>query len=185
MRNLRRAEGRENLMRRPTSVTVFAIINFVFAGFGFLGLLTSVALFMTKAAQNNPVYEAMARSPMFRVYNIVMMPIGLIVCIVLVLSGIGLLLLKRWGRTITMVYAVYAMVQSVVGTIMTFVFVLPALRQAAGGSGSSGAAATGAAIGTVVGAMFGLLVGLLYPILLLVFMTRPNVKAAFGVDAAI
>ena len=45
---------------------------------------------------------------------------------------------------------------------------------------SSGPAAPVAMVAGVIGMVIGLLLGLTYPILLLIFMTRPKVVAAFG-----
>jgi tetrahydromethanopterin S-methyltransferase subunit G len=59
---------------------------------------------------------------------------------------------------------------------MNFVFmVLPLLNQSGHGSSTENATQIGGAIGGTIGGLFGLI----YPVLLLIFMTRPKVKAAF------
>jgi hypothetical protein len=63
-----------------------------------------------------------------------------------------------------------------INTIINFVFmVMPLLNHSSSGSPAEFAGQIGAAIGSIVGGLFGLI----YPILLLVFMTRPKIIAAF------
>jgi hypothetical protein len=91
-------------------------------------------------------------------------------------AGIGLLMLKPWARTLSIVYAIYSILQAIVGTIINyFLLVRPLIEQAQNSSGPEAAAAMGGAIGGTIGGC----VGLIYPALLLFFMMRPNVVAAF------
>ena len=92
-------------MQRPTSVTVFAILNLVFAALGVFGLIGSLTLFTTVDAGNNPVVKIMQDNPGYKTWIMASIPLGLAACIVLLASGIGLLSLKPWARWLAIGYA--------------------------------------------------------------------------------
>ena len=163
-------------MQRPTSVTVFGILNIVFACFGVFGVLASIAMFYMPANSNNPVIKIMQENPHYALFMKVSIPLGILTSIALLMAGIGLLSLKNWGRVLSIVYAVYAVVFGIIGMVMNWLFLLrPMLAQASQQQGPEAASAIGGAIGGSVGGCLGLI----YPILLLIFMFRPNVVAAF------
>lgn len=163
-------------MQRPTSVTVFGILNIVFAAFGIFGLIFSIALFYLPADTNNPVIKLIHESPAYAAWIKVCIPLGLLSCAVLLAAGIGLLRLRPWGRTLSIAYAIYAVVFGLVGTVVNFIFVTqPMIEQAHQQQGPQAAGAMGAVIGGSIGGCFGLI----YPVLLLIFMLRPVVAAAF------
>lgn len=102
--------------------------------------------------------------------------LGLAARVILLAAGIGLLKLKPWARTVSIAYAIYAIVMILVGAVVNFIFLVqPMLEQAHQKQGPEAAAA----IGGVVGGTFGSCFGIIYPILLLIFMMRANVVAAF------
>jgi hypothetical protein len=85
-------------------------------------------------------------------------------------------MVREWARKLSIGYAIYALVMWVVGNVFTFIFfVRPLLDQAAQQRGPEAAGAMGGLFGAAIGA----LLGPIYPVLLLIFMTRPKVKAAF------
>lgn len=163
-------------MQRPTSVTVFGVLNIAFAAFGFIGTLASMALFMMPGNSSNPVLKIMQDSPAYAAWIKVSIPLGLLACGALLAAGIGLMLLKPWARQLTIGYAIYALGFGVIGMVVNFLFLIrPMLQQAREQHGAEAAGAIGGAIGGSVGGCLGMI----YPILLLVFMFRPNVMAAF------
>lgn len=163
-------------MKRPTSVTVFGILNIVFAAFGVFGLIASIAVFSLPASSNNPVIRIMNEQPGYAAWLKISIPLGFLSCMALLAAGIGLLLLKGWARMLSIGYGIYAIIFGFLGMILNFVFLVrPMLEHARQQHGPEAAGALGGAIGGSVGGCFGLI----YPILLLVFMFRPNVKAAF------
>ena len=84
--------------------------------------------------------------------------------------------MKEWGRKLSLAYAVYAIIAGLAGILFTFIFVLqPLLEKAQTTQGPEAAEAVGGAIGGSVGGCFSLI----YPVLLLIFMTRPKLVAAF------
>jgi len=168
-------------MERPASVTTFGILNIVFAGFGILGLLGTIAMASMTRASNNPVVRIMQENPAYAAWLKISIPLGLLACSVLLAAGIGLLALQSWGRNLTIGYAIYGIVFSLLSFGFNVIFLLrPMLEEA---SRKHGPEAAGA-IGGAVGGTFGSCVGVAYPILLLIFMMRPNVKAAFQTPAA-
>jgi hypothetical protein len=142
----------EEFMKRPTSVTVFGILNIVFAVLGVIGIFASIAMlkFVGKSQANNPVVKALHDNVVYAAWFKIMIPLGLIASMVLLAAGIGL--------------------------AMNGVFLLlPLLNQSSHGSTVEAAGQIGAAIGATIGSVFSLV----YPILLLIFMTRPKVIAGF------
>src|SRR2546426_936613 len=163
-------------MQRPASVTVFGILNIVFAVFGLFGIFATVALFSLTEQSNNPVVRIVRENPSYAGWLKVSIPLGLLGCAALLAAGIGLLRLRPWGRKLSLAYAIYAIVLGAVGMVMNFIFLLrPMFEEAAQKQGPEAAGAIGGAVGGSIGGC----VGLIYPVLLLIFMTRPNVVAAF------
>jgi hypothetical protein len=164
-------------MQKPTSVVVFGILNIVFAVFGLIGMLFSLLLFLPQASANNPVVQLVRDSPAYAAWLKFCMVLGFVVCVALLAAGIGLLQLKPWARVASIFYGYYAIVMVVVSTVVNyFLMVRPMLEQAQHKSGAEAAGAIGGAIGGTIGGC----IGLVYPILLLIFMKRKNVVAAFG-----
>jgi hypothetical protein len=164
---------------RPTSVTVFGILNLLFGVLGFCGTLGSGAM-MFLMPQNpnvrNPVLELMANSPGYRLFNQVSIGLGLVATIVLIAAGIGLLKMKPFGRLLSIGYSMYAIAGGVVGLAMSYVFLIQPLMEQAGAVG--GGPEQAAAIGGAIGGLFGGCLGMAYPIILLIFMYRRNVVEA-------
>jgi hypothetical protein len=105
------------------------------------------------------------------------MALGLVAAVVLVLAGVGLLMSKAWGRVLSIVYAIYAIVAAVVGWIASYFFVVAPLMERAAKMPASPEQA--GAIGGAIGSLFGGCFGLLYPVLLLIFMCRSPVVTFF------
>lgn len=168
------------MQTRPTSINVFGVLNIVFACFGIFGLLGSAAVLFAAGDSNNPVIKVMHENPGYATWLKISFVLGIPGCGALAASGIGLLLLKPWARFLSIVYGGYAILLGLLGTIVNVIYlVLPLLRQAQEQNGPEAAGLIGGAIGGSVGGC----IGLIYPILLLIFMTRPNVVAAFRSDA--
>jgi len=118
-------------MQRPTSVTVFGILNIVFAAFGLFGMIAFIALFYLPVGANNPVIKLIHENPAYAAWLKVCIPLGLLSCAALLAAGIGLLRLKSWARTLSIAYAIYALVFGIVGMVVNFIFVTqPMIEQA-------------------------------------------------------
>jgi hypothetical protein len=163
-------------MQRPATVTIFGILNFIFAALGVVGLVASFALFSVPENPNNPVVKLLHQNASYAVWLKFCILLGLLSCVVLLAAGVGLLGLKPWGRTITMAYAIYAIVFAVAGMgINLFLMIQPLFEQAPPHQELAVAGAIGGPLCGTVGGCFGLV----YPVILLAFMLRPRVAAAF------
>jgi hypothetical protein len=162
-------------MNRPVVLTVFGILNLVFAAWGVCGGLFGAAVFLVPqgAGARNPVLEIMHANPGFMAFQKLTILLGLVAAIVLAVAGIGLLMVKPWGRSLSIGYAIYAIVMAIVGTAASYVWLVAPLMERAG-RGAEQAAAVGGAVGGLLGGCFALI----YPVILLIFMFRPNVVAA-------
>jgi hypothetical protein len=165
-------------MQRPASVTVFGVLNIVFGALGFVAIIfTAITLMAVPAGStNNPVLEIMRNNPGYVLWMEITIPLGVLASGVSIAAGIGLLKLKSWGRILSIGYAIYSIAAGVLGVLLSFVFVMqPLMQQASQKSGPEAAALIGGAIGGTIGGCFGMI----YPVLLLIFMFRPKVVAAF------
>ena len=161
---------------RPTSVTVFGILNIVWGALGLCGPSALLITLRVRTMMENPVMTVMTDDPLLYGWLIGSQILGLIAAIVLVAAGIGLLGLKPWARTASIVYAIYAIVGVALGTIINLTVVFPRVAELV----QQAPAPRGAGMmGGMVGGTCGGVVWLAYPILLLIFMTRPKVVAAF------
>lgn len=162
-------------MQRPASVTVFGVLNIVFGAFGVLGLFgTAAAVFMQFDQPGQPVELT---SGAYRAWTIASLVISVFCVIALFISGIGLLRMRRWGRSLAVAYSTVTVVTTLIGVVIHWLLVAqPMLARFAGDD--SPEAMQGKV--TAVAGLVGGLIGLAYPVLLWFFMTRPRVLAAFG-----
>lgn len=169
-------------MERPQSVTAFGILNIVFAAWGVLSLIsTTLMLFFLKNMKGlpeNPALKLMDTMPGYALWTKISLFLALIFAAVQLIAGIGLMKMRPWGRTLSISYASAAMLFGVTAAIVNyFVIARPLMEEASSKQGPEQAAAIGASMAGVLGGCFGMI----YPMLLLIFMFRPNVVAAFRV----
>jgi hypothetical protein len=164
-------------MQRPVSVTVFGVLNIVLGALGLFGMIfTIILLVLPLPTTNNPALEIMRNSPGYAALMKIMIPLGFLACGVSVAAGIGLLKLKNWGRTLSIGYAIYSIVAGLFGSMFNYIFLMrPLMEQASQKSGPEAAGLIGVAVGGIFGSCFGMI----FPVLLLIFMFRPKVVAAF------
>jgi len=111
--------------KRPGGLTALAVINFVFSGWGFLSLLGLAAFFAfigvipTEELQEPQRTQFEAFKNMGVPLFVFIFALTLISSVLLLLSGIGYLKQKKFlGRTLGNIYAVIAIVSSVVSGMM-------------------------------------------------------------------
>lgn len=168
---------------RPAAIVVFGILNLVFGTLGVCGTAASSAMLFIDIPRNpaipNPALDLIQSNATYRLFVQVMMTLGTIFAVVLVVAGIGLLLSKAWGRTLSIVYGWYAILGIIIGMIAHWVFLMQPLLvdmwQADGNSGPNTAAFVG-----IFGGLVGGCLGLIYPVILLVFMYRPALRDALA-----
>ena len=161
-------------MHRPPSVTVFGILNIVKAGFGIFFAIISVALFLIPGDFHNPFIKMMHENTAYAAWMKLCIPLGLLSSTVLLVAGIGLLCLKSWARTLSIAFAIYDICLCILATGLNSLFLIQPFL-----SNQQDPQAAATAMFGVIGGGFGICVGLIYPILLLIFMLRPSVAAAF------
>ena len=141
-----------NEEKRPGGLTALAVINFIFAGWGFIGLLGLAALFAFIGRIPTDEMNEAQKAQIEAIQNIgtsmlvIIFALSLLSSVLLLLAGIGYLKQKKFlGRTIGNTYAVVSIVSSVVSGIM--------FASELGG---------GFNIGTII--------GLIYPVLTLILL---------------
>jgi hypothetical protein len=166
---------------RPASLIVFGILNILFGVLGLCGTAGSSAMFFVQLPRDpaipNPMLDLLDSNPTFRLFMQVTIVLGGLASLVLLAAGIGLLLTKAWGRTLSVGYAWYAIVAAIIGTVVNWVYLIQPLMAAM--KDVEGPAAMGV-VGGAVGGLLGGLFSLVYPVVLLVFMNRSAVRAALA-----
>ncbi|MFA5239136.1 MAG: hypothetical protein WC476_05430 [Phycisphaerae bacterium] len=151
-------------IEKPTSVTVFGILNCVFGGMGLL--CTPFGMFVGAAAMQ----KTMQATAAYRIWMFVGGFVGIGFSCWLLALGIGLLTFKKWARRGCVAYACTVIVWNFIGVGVNIASL--ALHWI-----TVPEASLPGFVGGTVGGMCG---GLIYPILLLIFMQTDKVKRAFG-----
>ncbi len=112
------------------------------------------------------------KNPAYAIWYKLEIPLGILSRAALLAAGIGLLSLKSWARTLSMAYAIYAILLGILETALTFMVYRPMVEKLQGPAAASAA-------GGMIGGSIGICLSLVYPILLLIFMSRPTATAAF------
>jgi hypothetical protein len=192
-------------MRRrqlPTAVLVLAIFHFILGGYGLLcGLCSGVtvltggntaALFSfgnpQLAQQQQAQQEAMQRVlkervPHLQAYQAVTVVVSLALSAALIVAGMGLLYLRGWARALSLLYALFSILQTLLTAFYSFVYVTPATEEAFRQMPNMDPQQ--AHVMQSVGPMMlplmvvGVLIQLVYPVTVLIIMLLPSVRAAF------
>ena len=164
---------------RPTPVTVLAGIGIVLGSLGMLckpaGALVNL---MVKMPQPNPVMDLFRNDPTLRAFALFSGLTGTLISVLLLISSLGSLALKQWGRTGMLGYAALAILMTAVEQTVGAVLVAPEVERAMRQSGMPqppGMAWMSGWFGMVLVLIFKLW----FPLLILYYYTRPHVKAAF------
>jgi hypothetical protein len=128
--------------------------------------------------------------PHYKAWQYFGLGLGVMSATVMVVSGAGLLKMRPWARWLTIVYACYNMANTIIGVVIAITITLPITAEifaelSAKGGLPPGAAPMMGAMGPLMqAATYAQLVLLAYPIVLLVVMFLPNVRAAFRAAGA-
>lgn len=164
--------------RRPTSVTVIAIIAIIWGGIAVLAMMCAVPQYMGVQFAPNPVMDAVRKDPVLLGYHIASMVIGLALGITLLTGGIMSLSLNPMGRTLLMVYAWGNIVTTIPMAILTFAVIMPRTFQHVPNVAANPQMGQIMKMSAYGGAALSL-IALVWPVLILYFMSRPRVKTAF------
>ncbi len=137
--------------KRPGGLTALAVLNFIFSGWGLLGILgtiTMIALFGKLAENMDDQARAQweALQAIGRPMLIGLLALSAISSILLLFSGIGYIKLKKFlGRTLGNAYAILAIISGVASALI--------MKPEVGGGFSIGA-----------------IIGFIYPVLTLILL---------------
>jgi len=165
---------------RPTSVTVLAVIGIILGGLGVLCKPFSLAMFVVPMPVPNPVVDAFKNDSFLRLWMIINTGVGWLMSALLLLSAIGSLRLKDWGRTGMLAYAALAALLTVVTQVIGVVAVQPALEQAMRQATGQQAPPGMMQLGPAASLAIGIVVGLWFPVLIFWYFTRTRAKEAFA-----
>lgn len=186
----------------PAAVLVVAILHFVGGGLSLLcveapGLATQAAggasgIMKGFAGSGNPAMADIEKMEAFQkrelphqgLFAIVSLSLGLVLSLVMIISGIGLLKLQPWGRTLSLIYAPCSILMRLAGTIYTLLFVSPVIlryyeTEANFPPQMRAQMLMTQKITVYTSVLFGL-VFIIYPIVVLFLLTRPGVVKAFA-----
>lgn len=171
--------ARARVTERPTAVLVFGILNVVFGSFWMVCTPFSV-LFLLMPTQGlpnaNPAFRLL-EDPRYREFALVQGITNIGLAAVMFAAGIGLLMMKRWGRALSFTYVAARFLEQIVGAVFTYVVLLGPMVEAAGAKDDVNRGA--ATIGGIIGGVGGVVINVMYSFMLLVFMLTPSVVAAF------
>jgi hypothetical protein len=171
-------------MRRPTSFTVFGILNLLFGVFGLFGVMSSAAMIFLPqtATRYNPWLEIYFRNPTLVLYWKCSLVWGSLFSVILIFSGIGLLAFRPWGRILAIAYAFFGIVSSMVSFAVNYFYIMPMVLEKI--SMLPDSLQKSGMLGGVTGIYIGAGVGIFYPLILFFFMSRDSVFEALRMRGA-
>lgn len=162
----RRARTGWGTPARPMVVAVFGVLHLSFGVLGLCGLVSS--LFMLSQFGGSPMLNQAWGPPGsgLRTFMLVSTGLGAVSNALYLAIGGGLLTMQAWARLLALGTAVYGIVASLVSPAISLPLMMDNMPRAQQTI-------------TIASAGLGILVGLAYQALVLFFLTRPHVKAAF------
>lgn len=192
--------------KRPTVVVVFAILQLSLGGIGFLcfgcmgGLqLAGVEKFAEQMPQPggrpNPGVEIekffRQKIPYYEATKILQPILGLVAALAMIVSGLGLLQMKRWGRWLAIGDACFIIALTLAIVLFGLLVRAPLMKEFAAEKSKDPnlqpqekMALSIIESSATVGSLFNV-VFLIYPVIVLVFMLLPSVSKAFRTRQAI
>jgi hypothetical protein len=201
--------------KRPPAITAIAVLNLVFGGMGLLGMLCAglgvgiLAIVFTNLPAPAPgepspgevfggMYEHVdAEAPSLKFVLGAAILIGCIMTVILFSSGFGLLKMRPWGRTWSLVYAVVTIVLGLINTGYMTAVGSPAMNrgmvkwqddlskkmQAKGKPGLPPQPMPDPTLSAVQNVVYGI-IGMIYPVAILIVMNLKTVKRALRPGSA-
>jgi hypothetical protein len=154
---------------KPTSVTVFGVLNCVFGGLFFVCVPVGV-FFILMAGKIGET------SPEITTFDYISLAIVFGLSVWEIITGIGLLKFVSWARRGTIIYAVCDIIWVLVNII---IHITTSTGQTPVPEGTTEFQA-GYQVGYHIGQSCGMIFTLIYPVLLLIFMQSRKVKEAFA-----
>jgi hypothetical protein len=163
---------------------VIAVLAIVFGSLGVLGGLCNIPQYMGFKFMPNPVIDAMHEDSLLIGIVVGSLFASLLTSVMMLWGGIGALSLKASARKVLIAYAVLAIATTIIGLALNLA-VTASRSEAAFHKGMKSMPPAQAAVmqKTYVISYYGGLgfsiILLIWPLLVLYFMNRPHVKAAF------
>ena len=165
--------------KRPRALPVFGILFIVFGAIGILSGLKSLPLYLGSLEKStDPLATVFLKDPaLFHLMKWVSL-VGSVFCVVELISGIGLIKSKEWGRQAALLLSLYMIVSGLVVGYLTTTRLMPAIIESSIARTPGGAeAAPFIRIVSMLAGGVGIVFGLALPITALVLLTRPRIKA--------
>lgn len=189
----------------PTRIKVFGILHIVFAGIGMLGGLFQAGMLMFKSqieswtnagnsgvAADRQLEFQRAIEAASEPYNIPTIVLSFLLAAVMLVAGIALVRQSRSALKWSNGYAWSSIALKLATIALYLIVLLPAMNaqfDAMVGSSGMGKQETmvlnGMKIGMAVAGVVGPLMYCIYPILALVMLNKPVVKAALGLESPV
>ena len=166
-------EADDEDVARPASVTVFGILDLVF---GILGMLcTPFALVVLVIPQQpgappNPVATIIKESPVYAKGFVVQTVVSVLTSVLLTTTGVGLLKMRGWGRTLSNAYVVVYFLSLISMTAFNYFFLYAPLFENA--RKANDPMATWLANIQFYSGIGGTVVGSIFPVLMAIFINR-------------
>ena len=172
------SSGPQSETRRPTGVTVFAILGIVFGVVGLLSNLGSLLMFFFRGSipmPASPVDELLDTSFGYQVYYLATLGLGIVFSVILLVAGIGLLKMSPRARTQSIIYAIYAIPATIVTKVVDVLVMFSSSQ-----TGEQSEEQQIIAFIFVGVAILFAFISLIFPVAILIYFSRPSVKQMFG-----
>lgn len=167
---------------KPVTLYVFGVLHILFSVPGLICSPINLAVVFGSPEGANPGAALVRDNPFLMGWTVLSAILGMVLGVMLLAAGIGLLLGKRWARTLTYVWAAAAMLVTLVNLGVNLTMVLPNMP------GPPESAEPGYATGYRFGMVFGMVaagvVPLVYQILACVCLSVGKAKEYFAADGA-
>lgn len=185
----------QHQLGQPQTVKIFGIMHLVFAGFGVLGLIWGIATlafdmpanpFIPAPRTPQMVQQAQMQAAMqekLMPMTLITNAISVVVIALMTIAGIQLLKKRRGGLKWSNRYAIASLIAKVIAIVLTFIYMLPAMKEMMEnmpGSSGMGPAADIMVPAMIGGVIIGSLVSCAYPVIVLILLNRPNTKQWFA-----
>jgi len=170
-------------VQKPTTVVVFGILNIVFGAMVLCSFPCALGLQMMPVPANAPqAGNVMMSTPFLRGYSMASLLIGVLLAAWELAAGVGLVRSRPWGRWLSVSYGYASILIALASTVVGILFISPAIREATQSIPDPMMRDIMAFMPVFM--VLGTCFSLIYPVLLLIFMSRQNVKDYFAAVAA-
>jgi hypothetical protein len=186
----------------PARVTVIAILHFVFGGLGVVqgicagGMMASGMNQMLisggpQGTRQRELFQemqaAIESAPGYHLSQYTSLAGDLLISIIMIVSGVGLLRMQPWGRSLSILYATLSIALKIFALIYALGFSMPAINKFIEMNPQSAQEVqllfTMMRMITIMTPIF-LLLYMIYPAIVLIIMLMPSTKAAFYEETA-